>query len=104
MRKLLPIIILAAFSAGCAAPHKLAGTWNIREIPNDTWTFEENGTFSVMADNAPYDSGTYTVHDHALRIRMSTETTPDYAIVWLDPDRFYLSADHVALTLSRRVQ
>jgi hypothetical protein len=89
------------------------GTWHIKEIPNDTWTFEPDGRFSVIADNAPYDTGYYefttqrirrdlaTRATQALRIHMTTETTPPYAITWVDTNRFYLAADHVSLTLYR---
>jgi len=99
---------------GCGArPYSLAGTWHIAEIPNDTWTFEKDGRFSVIADNAPYDTGSYelttspirldsaTRTRQELRIHMSAQNTPPYAITWLDPYRFCLTADHVALTLYR---
>jgi hypothetical protein len=59
MRRLLGVSVLAAMTCGCGGHHarQIEGTWNIREIPNDTWTFEKSGRFSVTADNAPYDKG-----------------------------------------------
>ncbi|MGD0474429.1 MAG: hypothetical protein ABSB70_14625 [Candidatus Velthaea sp.] len=116
LRKRLAVLAVALLLCGCATGSKtysLAGTWHIVEIPNDTWTFERDGTFSVIADNAPYDRGSYVLTTQAirrdlqfettqaLRIHMATEHTPPYAITWLGPDRFYLTADHVALTLYR---
>jgi hypothetical protein len=113
LRKLLALAALA-LSCGCSSTaYTIAGTWHILEIPNDTWTFEKDGRFSVIADNAPYDTGWYefttvpirrdlaTQTTQALRIHMTTENTPPYALTWVDPNRFYLTADHVSLTLYR---
>src|ERR1035438_5496839 len=59
LRTLVGVVALA-LSYGCGThAYSLAGTWHIAEIPNDTWTFEKNGRFSVIADNAPYDTGSY---------------------------------------------
>jgi hypothetical protein len=101
-------------AGGCSTEtHTICGTWHIKEIPNDTWTFSRDGRFSVTADNAPYDSGTYefttqTVRRdltsetaQALRIHLPTENTPPYAITWLNANRLYLSAERVSLTLYR---
>jgi len=101
LHKLLGVLALALLCACGAKPHSIIGTWNIREIPNDTWTFANDGTIAITADNAPYDNGTYTLTNQDLRIRIKTEKTPLYAITWRDPDKFDLSADHVELTLYR---
>jgi len=113
LRTLLGVVAFTLL-CGCGThPYSLAGTWHIAEIPNDTWTFEKSGRFSVIADNAPYDTGSYelttstirqdsaTRNTPELRIHMSTQYTPAYAITWIDPYRFCLTADHVALTLYR---
>jgi hypothetical protein len=99
--KLLATLALALLWGCSAEPHSIVGRWNIREIPNDTWTFSNDGKITITADSAPYDNGSYTLTNQALRIRISTEKTPPYAITWLDADKFYLSADHVELTLYR---
>jgi hypothetical protein len=114
LHTLFGVVALMLIFCGCGAQaYSLVGTWHIAEIPNDTWTFEKGGRFSVIADNAPYDTGSYELttspirQDSAagttqeLRIHMSTQNTPPYAITWLDPYRFCLTADHVALTLYR---
>jgi Family of unknown function (DUF5640) len=95
-------VVALALLWGCSAkPHSIVGTWNIREIPNDTWTFSNDGKLAITADNAPYDNGSYTLTNQALRIQIKTEKTPPYAITWLDADKFHLTADHVELTLYR---
>jgi hypothetical protein len=103
LRKLVSLAALTLLLCGCdSRTYPIAGTWHILEIPNDTWTFEKDGRFSVMADNAPYDTGSYrfttqpirrdmaTEITEALLIHMATENTPPYAITWLDANRFYL--------------
>jgi hypothetical protein len=95
-------VVALALLWGCSAkPHSIDGTWNIREIPNDTWTFSNDGKLAITADNAPYDNGSYTLTNQYLRIQIKTEKTPPYAITWLDADKFHLTADHVELTLYR---
>ena len=114
LRKLFGLVALALLCCACGATtNTIAGTWHIAEIPNDTWTFEQDGRFSATADNAPYDTGSYelttqairrdltTEKTQAVRIHMATQHTPPYAITWIDANRFYLTADHVALTLYR---
>jgi hypothetical protein len=113
-RGFFALVALALLACGCnSKPPAIAGTWHIREIPNDTWTFGSNGRFSATADNAPYDKGSYELTTQtegrdptaqavqALRIHMATENTPPYVITWIDQNRFCLSADHVSLTLYR---
>ncbi len=95
-------VVALALLWGCSAePHSIVGTWNIREIPNDTWTFSNDGKLVITADNAPYDNGSYTLTNQNLRIQITTERTPPYAITWLDTDKFRLTAGHVELTLYR---
>jgi hypothetical protein len=101
LHNLLGVLALALLWACGAVPHSIVGTWNIREIPNDTWTFTNDGTIAITADNAPYDNGTYTITNQDLRIRIKTERTPLYAIRWRGADKFDLTADHVELTLYR---
>ena len=114
LRNVFSFAVSALMLCGCGSKtFTLAGTWHIVEIPNDTWTFEKNGKFLVIADDAPYDNGFYelttrpirrdleTVTGQALQIHMTTQRTPPYAITWLDANRFYLTADHVSLTLYR---
>jgi hypothetical protein len=108
------LLALTLLAGGCSTEtHNICGTWPIREIPNDTWTFGSDGRFSVTADNAPYDTGTYELTTQtvrrdltietarALRLHLATENTPPYAITWLDANRLYLSAERVSLTLYR---
>jgi len=98
---LLGVFALALLSGCGAKPQSIVGTWNVAEVPSDTWTFSNDGKLAITADSAPYDNGSYTLTNRELRIRIRTEKTPPYAITWLDANKIQLRADHVDLTLYR---